>query len=53
MLTAAELWRSPDPAAWAEALKRYWQFVQPANLALEQALDRLDLERIRRLDAQG
>ncbi|MBX3400983.1 MAG: hypothetical protein KF873_19800 [Gemmataceae bacterium] len=53
MLTVAELWRSTDPAAWAAALERYWQFVQPANLALERSLDRLDLDRIRRLDAQG
>lgn len=53
MLTIAELWRSPDASVWAAALERYWQFVQPANLSLEQALDRLDLDRIRRLDARG
>lgn len=53
MLTVAELWRSLDPAAWAAALERYWQFVQPANLDLERSLDRLDLQRIRDLDAQG
>jgi hypothetical protein len=53
MLTVAELWDSHDPAAWECALERYWQFVQPGNLALERALDRLDLDRIRGLDAQG
>jgi hypothetical protein len=53
VLTVAELWRSADPAAWDRALERYWQFVRPANLALERALDRLDLERVRGLDAQG
>src|SRR5688572_12459882 len=53
MLTVGELWRSSDPAAWETALERYWHFVQPGNLALERALDRLDLERVRSLDAQG
>jgi len=53
MLKIADLWRSSDSAAWAAAFERYWHFVRPANRALEQALDRLHLERIRRLDAQG
>src|SRR5260221_5035624 len=53
MLEIAELWRSPDSPTWSAAPARYWQFVQPANRALERALDRMDLERIRRLDAQG
>jgi hypothetical protein len=53
MLTIGELWRSTDLAAWDQALERYWQFVQPGNLELERALDRLDLDRLRRLDAQG
>lgn len=53
MLTVAKLWRSPDPAAWEAALERYWQFVQPGNVALERALDRLALDRVRGLDAQG
>ena len=53
ILTVAELWQSADPAVWDAALKRYWLFVQPGNLALEQKLDQLDLNRIRELDAQG
>ena len=53
MLTIDELWQSPDHSVWTAALDRYWCFVQPANLALEKSLDRLDLERIRSLDAQG
>jgi hypothetical protein len=52
MLTVDELWRSSDPAAWGTALERYWEFVKPGNRELERALDRLDLERIRGLDAQ-
>jgi hypothetical protein len=35
------------------ALKRYWQFVKPENLELEQSLERLDLEQLRALDALG
>ena len=53
MLTVAELWRSRDPKAWAAALERYWKFVQPSNMAIERALDRLDINRIRGLDAKG
>ena len=53
MPTLDELWHSNDPQVWAAALRRYWDYVQPANLALERSLDRLDLERIRGLDAQG
>jgi hypothetical protein len=52
VLTVAELWHSSDSSAWAGALERYWDRVKPANLALERALDRLDLDRIRGLDAQ-
>ena len=53
MLTIDELWQSSDRAAWEAAPERYWQFVLPGNLALERALDHLDLERLRGLDAQG
>lgn len=53
MISIANLWISADPKAWEDALERYWSFVQPRNLALEQSLDALDLERLRRLDARG
>jgi hypothetical protein len=53
MLSVTELWYSVDPVDWDQALLRYWQFVKPRNLALEQSLDRLDLSRIRKLDGQG
>jgi hypothetical protein len=47
----SDLWISEDPNAWDDALKRYWSFVQPRNLELEQSLDALDIGRIRRMDA--
>jgi len=47
----ADLWRSPDLRAWEHALDRYWDFVLPRNLALERAMDALDLGSLRRLDA--
>lgn len=53
MVTVAELWHTPDPSAWATALKWYWQLVQPKNRDLEQKLDDLDLDRLRGLDPQG
>ena len=53
MPTIDELWHSNDPQVWAAALTRYWGYVQPANLALEQSLDKLDRERLSGLDSQG
>jgi hypothetical protein len=53
MIQIAALWASADPKEWEDALAHYWSFVQPQNLALEQSLDTLDLERLRRLDARG
>lgn len=48
-----ELWHSRDPAAWDGALARYWKFVLPRNLDLERRMEAIDIERVRRLDAQG
>ena len=48
-----DLWVSEDATAWDGALRHYWSFVQPRNLELERALDRLDIERIRHMDAMG
>ena len=47
------LWHSGDPQEWSRALERYWEFVRPANIDLERAMESLDLERIRQLDSQG
>ena len=48
-----ELWRCSDSAMWENAVRRYWDFVQPRNLELERKLDELDIGRLQRLDAQG
>ena len=52
MVGIADLWISNDPVVWDEALKHYWTFVQPRNMELERSLEALDLERLRRMDAQ-
>ena len=49
----AAVWHSRDPGVWRRALARYREFVKPDNLPLEQSLERLSLERIRTLDAEG
>ncbi len=49
----ADLWYSPDESAWANALERYWHFVRPENMALERAMDTLDLARLRGLNRLG
>lgn len=50
-MSISDLWYSPDESAWNGALARYWHFVRPENLALERALDTLDLARLRGLNA--
>ncbi|WP_321530254.1 TIGR01458 family HAD-type hydrolase [uncultured Desulfuromonas sp.] len=52
-ISIADLWYSKDDKDWQDALKRYWQFVQPCNLKLEQSLDGLDLAIVRSLSPQG
>ena len=47
----AALWASTDAGTWNHALARYWDFVRPENMALERALDVLDLGRLRRMGA--
>ena len=53
ILPISKLWYSRDAAEWNRALERYWQFVQPANLELEHAMEHLEKDRIRNLDADG
>ena len=42
-----ELWFCYEAVVWNAALQRYWALIQPRNVALEQAMERLDRERIR------
>lgn len=49
----AELWQSSARDDWERALERYWDFVQPGNVELEQALESLDVERLRGLTPEG
>jgi len=53
MMSIAELWHSSDPHAWEQATARYWHVVKPSNLDLERALDVLDIQRIRSMDARA
>lgn len=46
MMHIEELWNCTDPKAWNGALERYWDRVQRANMALEKAMDNLDLNRL-------
>jgi len=48
-----DLWHSTDPDEWEQALLHYWDFVLPRNIALERALDSLDLKRLQCLSPQG
>lgn len=52
-MNIADLWCSSESEAWEQALQRYWQFVSPRNVKLEQALNALDVNRLRGLSPQG
>ncbi len=47
-----KLWNSNDGELWGRALKRYWAFVKPTNLALERELDVLNPELVAVMNAQ-
>jgi hypothetical protein len=47
------LWNSGNQERWKRALERYWDFVKPANLALEKEMDRLDAESVRAMNPSG
>jgi hypothetical protein len=49
----ADLWRSNSAHDWHDALAHYWDLVEAPNRKLEQRLDALDLDRLRRLDGRG
>lgn len=53
MMPIADLWVSADPKAWDDALEHYWRLLKPENVALEQSLDALDVERLRRMNARA
>jgi hypothetical protein len=48
-----ELWNSSNPAAWEKALQRYWEYVKPSNIELEQSMEKLNANKLSQLDAQG
>ncbi|HUT37367.1 MAG TPA: hypothetical protein VNE39_28045 [Planctomycetota bacterium] len=48
-----QLWHSSDPQVWKQELERYWDFVKPRNVELEESLEALDLGRLRSMDGQG
>jgi len=48
-----QLWECSDADEWDKALKRYWTFVKPQNLKLEQAFEALELQRVSQLDPRG
>jgi len=48
-----KLWHSQDEESWRQRLNRYWDFVKPENLAIEQELNALDIGHIQCLDEKG
>ncbi len=48
-----EMWNTNDPDLWQKSLNRYWAFVKPSNLALEEEMDRLNSETIRTMNPQA
>jgi hypothetical protein len=49
-----ELWRSEDEEEWSDALASYWRTASVRNnLEIEEAMEKLDREAIRRTDSEG
>lgn len=53
MNTVSNLWNSKFESDWMVALQKYWEFVRPENIRLEQELNDLKLDRIIELDQVG
>ena len=53
MNTISNLWNSKFESEWKVALEKYWGFVRPVNVRLEQELNDLKLDRIIELDQVG
>ena len=45
-----ELWHSDNQNNWFNALENYWNYVQTANLQLEQRLNALDIEIVQQMN---
>jgi hypothetical protein len=48
-----QMWNGSDPDTWQRALDRYRTFVKPSNLALENEMDRLDPESVRKMGPEA
>ena len=46
MISISNLWKSQSPDNWNSALKNYWNYVNPKNIALEQELNDLQINQI-------
>lgn len=53
MTTINSLWESNNEHDWKVALEKYWSFVRPENIELENELNDLKLEKIISLDPIG
>src|SRR5438552_3961063 len=52
MLTIAKIWNSRDESVWLQALERYWRYLKPTDIELVKELEPLDVESVRRMNAQ-
>ncbi len=50
MLSPDSLWNEPRAEEWEIALKRYWSYLKPTNLELEQEIQQLQVEEIASMD---
>jgi hypothetical protein len=47
-----DIWLCTSAEVWERALKSYWDFVPERNRCLEESIDPLDLQRLRRSDSE-
>jgi hypothetical protein len=49
----SQMWNGCDRETWQKALDRYWTFVKPANLVLEQEMDQLNADTVMKMGPDG
>ena len=52
MQAVSELWNSANEQPWNKALDRYWTYIQPRNLELEDETAKLDASIVQKMDAR-
>jgi len=50
MITTNDIWNSNNEDVWQQALKRYWSFVKPTHLAIEEEFETIKPQELQKMN---